>query len=448
MPDRSPQYRYRGNVRPCAEVARPVAVRRNAATESRDGEISTSATIDIFDVIDSWGWIFGISARDVDAALKQAGDVGTLYVRINSPGGEATEGVAIANLLRAHPASVHVSVIGLAASAASYIAAAGDTVTMAPGSLLMIHEASSLALGTAEDMRKEANALDAVGDSIASLYALKAGGDTDEWRDRMRTEVWYTADAAVEAGLADRVGSDPAPSPESASDAAGETEQMGALDAAAARFDLSMYANLPEAIQARIAAHHGLPAEPPETQETTDHEEAVTMTEAELKALRERLGLPEDADASAIHAKLDADDEAHEKVIEDLESKVVAAQAAATAPEGKVLVSQNVLDELRDMAKDGAEARAQQRAEARDAAIDAAFKAGKISAERKPHWAEAWDKDPDGTRADLDSLPARFPVAKLTGYTGGTNEAEDKAFTDAEADEFAALLGTTKEALA
>lgn len=445
MPDRSPQYRYRGNVRPCAEVARPVAVHRNAATESSDGESSTSATIDIFDVIDSWGWIFGISARDVDAALKQAGDVDTLYVRVNSPGGEATEGVAIANLLRAHPASVHVSVIGLAASAASYIAAAGDTVTMAPGALLMIHEAHNIVLGTAEDMRKGANALDAVGDSIASLYALKAGGTTDEWRDRMRTEVWYTADAAVEIGLADRTGTDPAPSPEPANDAAGEGEQMDALDAAAARFDMSMFASLPEAIQTRIAARTELPAEPPETQETTDHEEAVIMTEAELKALRERLGLPEDADASAVNAKLD---ELEEAATKPAETKPAEANAEPQVPEGKVLVSQNVLDELRDMAKDGAEARAQQRAEARDAAIEAAFKAGKISAERKSHWAEAWDLDPDGTKADLDSLPARFPVAKLTGYTGGTDEAEDKAFTDAEADEFAALLGTTKEALA
>jgi ATP-dependent Clp protease protease subunit len=70
-------------------------------------------------------------------------------VRLNSPGGEATEGVAIANLLRAHKATVRATVYGLAASAASVIAVAADTVSMAPGSMLMIHEASDIAFGDA-----------------------------------------------------------------------------------------------------------------------------------------------------------------------------------------------------------------------------------------------------------------------------------------------------------
>jgi ATP-dependent Clp protease protease subunit len=95
-------------------------------------------------------------------------------VRVNSPGGEATEGIAIANLLRAHAAKIHVTVYGLAASAASYISTAGDSVSMAPGSMLMVHCAWNVARGNADDMRAEAAVLDKLDESIASLYALKA----------------------------------------------------------------------------------------------------------------------------------------------------------------------------------------------------------------------------------------------------------------------------------
>jgi len=131
--DEQPRYRFRGSIKPTAEVKRPVKAYRNAATDSATGSKATAATIDIFDVIDSWGGWWGISAAEVDSALADLGDVETLFVRVNSPGGEATEGIAIANLLRAHAATIHVTNYGLAASAASVIAIAGDTLTMAPG---------------------------------------------------------------------------------------------------------------------------------------------------------------------------------------------------------------------------------------------------------------------------------------------------------------------------
>src|SRR5213596_4511 len=98
MPEQPVRHRFRGSIKPTAEVKRPVKTYRNAESADANGAKSTSAkstsaTIDIFDVIDSWGGWWGVSAAEVDAALAKIGAVDTLYVRVNSPGGEATEGV-------------------------------------------------------------------------------------------------------------------------------------------------------------------------------------------------------------------------------------------------------------------------------------------------------------------------------------------------------------------
>lgn len=443
-----PRYRFRGNVEPSAEVARPAAAYRNAAAAgaSADGA-ATSATLDIFDVIDSYGGWWGISAGDVDAALKQIGDVDTLYVRLNSPGGEATEGVAIANLLRAHKATVRVTVYGIAASAASYIAIAGDTVNMGPGSLMFVHDAWDIALGDAADLRKVADTLDTISDSIAGLYVLKAGGTTEQWRAAMHEDTWYSAEAAVTAKLADRVGIDPQlPAglpPVEDEDGEGEDATVIEIDveispaarAAARRFDLSMLPNAPAALAAPQT-----PAAPPVTP-PTDPKEADAMSDTLNKGLRELYGLPEDADDAAILAKAN-------ETLEQATKPDDEPAPAAAIPEGKVVISQNVLDELTAQAQAGAQARAKQLEEERDATIAKAFSDGKISAERRDAWKASWDKDPDGTKADLESLPARFPVAKTpAGYAGGDNADSTEAFTDEEAGQLAALGGFSKEAL-
>jgi ATP-dependent protease ClpP protease subunit len=465
------RYRFRGSVEPSAEIKRPVAVHRHAATETGTSDAagkSTSATIDIFDVIDSYGGWWGVSAAEVDAALKQIGNVDTLYVRVNSPGGEATEGVAIANVLRAYAATVHITNYGLAASAASLIAVSGDTLSMAPGSLLMIHEAWNVIAGSADDMRAEAGVLDKISDSYAAVYALKGGTATD-WRTLMHDETWFTPEDAVAIGLADKVGIDPAagvvddPAEDDLPIEVNVDIEITPATRAAARFDLSMFSNLPAAVRAA----HKPPAEPPEKHPTT--EEAVTMTETELKALRERLGLAEDADeatvtAAAVAAALadppDDQDVTDEQAIAALAKttgldadKVKAALAKAgkddepTVPEGKVLISQTMFDELKAGAADGSAARKKQLEQERDEAIAEAFSQGKISADRRDAWKTAWDKDPDGTKADLTSLEVRFPVGQPAGYAGsdgtdGEGTQYDKAAAEAEA-----RWGISKEAL-
>lgn len=156
------------------------------------------ADVFIYDEIGFYGVTADQFVQDL-AALQ----VATINLRLNSPGGEVFDGVAIYNALKNHKAAVMVTVDGLAASAASFIAMAGNKVTMRRGAQMMIHEASGLCIGSADDMRQLADNLDRVSATIASFYAERAGGTVDDWRERMRAETWFTGAEAVAAGLAD-----------------------------------------------------------------------------------------------------------------------------------------------------------------------------------------------------------------------------------------------------
>ncbi|MFI9200168.1 head maturation protease, ClpP-related [Streptomyces sp. NPDC053048] len=147
---------------------------------------------------------FGVTASDFIADLK-ALDAPEISLRINSPGGEIFDGIAIMNALRSHRARITTYVDGLAASIASVIAMAGDRIVMQPHSQMMIHDGSGLCIGNAGDMREMAELLDRQSDNIASIYAERAGGTVKQWRTRMLAETWYSAAEAVEAGLADEV---------------------------------------------------------------------------------------------------------------------------------------------------------------------------------------------------------------------------------------------------
>ena len=159
------------------------------------------ATVRIYQEIGYWG----ITAEDFAAELG-ALTASEIEVQINSPGGDVFDGVAITNILGAHPARIVAVVQGIAASAASFIATSADELVMNPGSMLMIHDASGGVWGWADDMRQMAVLLDQISDNIAGMYAVKAGGTAAEWRERMLAETWYTAEEAVTAGLADSVG--------------------------------------------------------------------------------------------------------------------------------------------------------------------------------------------------------------------------------------------------
>jgi ATP-dependent protease ClpP protease subunit len=162
------------------------------------------AIIQIFDQIgEDWFGGSGVSAKAFSQTLQDIGQ-GPLVVEINSPGGNVWDGLSIYNMLRGRQAPVTTRVVGIAASIASIIALAGDTVEMAEASLFMIHDPSGMVAGTSEDMRKMADALDQHAEVLAGIYAKATGKPTSQIRAAMKAETWFTAQEAIRFGLAHR----------------------------------------------------------------------------------------------------------------------------------------------------------------------------------------------------------------------------------------------------
>lgn len=177
----------------------PTALEVRAATADAPAEIM------LYDEIGS----YGISAKAFVTALAQAG-AGPVKVRINSPGGDVFDGMAMYNALKAHPGGVTCVVDGLAASAASFIALAGDSLEMGSASTLMVHNAWSMAFGNKNDMRATADVLDKIDGQINAMYAAKTGGDPADIAAMMDSETWMTADEAVAAKFCDAITTPPA----------------------------------------------------------------------------------------------------------------------------------------------------------------------------------------------------------------------------------------------
>lgn len=237
-------YRFWGRTPPPQD--RNVAVIRSDAATTTEGK----ATLYLYGPIDSWGGVWGVSAAEVAQALATLpNDTTQLDLRINSPGGEVFEAVAIMNLLRDHSARITARVDGIAASAASFLAVSADETIMGGNTELMIHDAWGLSIGNAQDMRDYADLLDRVSNDSASVYAAKAGGTVESWREYMLAESWFTAEEAVAVGLADSVntGDDTETDPADSFD-------TGALFQYAGRKDAPAPAPVPEATTALVAA--------------------------------------------------------------------------------------------------------------------------------------------------------------------------------------------------
>ena len=158
------------------------------------------AHVRIYDEIGMWGVDAESFARDI-ANITSA----EIEVAINSPGGSVFEGLAIYNSLRTHPARVITRVDGLAASAASFIAQAGDERIMVESSQMMIHNAMTGVFGNAADFRDVADFLDKQSVNIANLYASRSEMPVERYIEMMAAETWLSAEEAVAEGLADSV---------------------------------------------------------------------------------------------------------------------------------------------------------------------------------------------------------------------------------------------------
>jgi ATP-dependent protease ClpP protease subunit len=161
----------------------------------------TGAEVAIYDEIGA----YGVSAKGFLAELGALPEGTPVDLRLNSPGGSVFDAVAIHNALKRHAGPVTVWIDGIAASAASYIAMAGDEIVMPENAFLMIHDPAGLVMGTAEDMRSMADALDKVKGSLVAGYAGKSGRTPEEVSALMASETWFDAADAVAQGFADRL---------------------------------------------------------------------------------------------------------------------------------------------------------------------------------------------------------------------------------------------------
>ncbi|MVW72141.1 head maturation protease, ClpP-related [Bordetella sp. 15P40C-2] len=194
--------------RPCAAVSSYLAPRAlerwdasvRAAVESEDDR-----SISIYDVIGyDWWTGEGVTAKRIASALRSMG-AGPVTVNVNSPGGDMFEGLAIYNLLREHQGEVTIKVLGLAASAASIIAMAGDTVQIARAGFLMIHNCWVVAQGNRHDLREFADTMEPFDAAMADIYAARSGQDMAAVQRQMDGETWIGGSQAIEQGYADEL---------------------------------------------------------------------------------------------------------------------------------------------------------------------------------------------------------------------------------------------------
>ena len=375
VPDRKPWFR----------------VEAKANDESR-------ADVYIYDEIGEswWGGIGPKALVDEISGL----DVDALTVHINSPGGAAWDGITIMNALRAHKARVEVVVDGLCASAASMVAMAGDKIVMNRGSQMMIHDASGGCWGPASLMEETAAILHKLSDSYADVYAARAGGSRERWREAMRAETWYAAEEAVEAGLADEWD--------------GTTEDSA--EEAVAAFDLSRFrysgrAHAPTPILAATCVADEIPAS---TESGNPNEKEVAMSDTFLAGVAGRLGL--------------TDPEASEDAILVALDEALTAQATPTIPDGAIVVDKAAYAALQGDAAAGRKAMDAIDAGRRDAIIADALGTGRITAASKEAWRAQLDKDEEGIAAIIASMPENtVPVAEI-GHSDALTSADDALY--------------------
>ena len=306
MPD---IYRVKGDSKRFAKVRQ---AKEGDVIDLRVALSASGETVDVY-IYDVIGWPFVIAA---DLLYQIPPNAKTINVHLNTPGGDIFEGIAIYNMLSAHPGEVKVYVDGLAASAGSLIAMAGNTITMRPATFLMIHNGWSSIAGDADDLRKEADLLDKINLQFADVYAGKSGKKRDEILAMMDAETWFTADEAISARFADAIASPEKSLPDTAPKA---------------RFDLSVFANAPEALRAACAGQ--------KNNNNQNHNMEVYPMNEKLKSLLVRFGLKSDAtdeQANAFLADLDI------TKIETPEEKAMVTKALDAMTGGKAYTQEDI----------------------------------------------------------------------------------------------------------
>lgn len=204
---------------------------RNAKRGEFKAEVKAdAATVYLYDAIvsnDLEAEFFGGVAPKAFIEQIKAIDAPVINLRINSPGGSVFAARAMEQALRESKSKIVAHIDGYAASAASFLMMAADEIVMAPGAMVMIHKAWTMEYGNADDLRQTADLLDKIDSTLVATYAERSGKDEAQILDWMGAETWFTAQEAVDAGLADKVAEN-------------------APKASAEKWDLSAYKNAPE----------------------------------------------------------------------------------------------------------------------------------------------------------------------------------------------------------
>lgn len=394
-----------------------------------DNKAGEPAALYIFDEINP---MWGIGAQDVVNELKTL-DAPAIDVHINSPGGNVFDGIAIMNALRNHKASITVKVDGLAASIASVIAMAGDSIVMSLGSQMMVHNPSGFAMGDAKTMRELADTLDKSRASIASIYADRAGGTVEAWGTAMDAETWYTAQEAVDAGLADKV------------DDSSQAEDI------TAKFDLSIFNHagraaaptpyMPPHPKTPVVPKAEMPAEMRRMHNAaiaannTPKEGDMQFSDEQLATLRNKLGLADDATlepSQVLAAIADVTPQEPKNVVPEIPAEKPVKQVAGT-----MVIDASAWEATQEQIRALAAKQAKHDREERDTVIALAVRDGKFTPARTAAWVKLWDADPEGTRQVIDGLTKNvIPVEPL-----GTGLEDDESF-DAD---YQAVFGPTKK---
>jgi ATP-dependent Clp endopeptidase proteolytic subunit ClpP len=265
-----------------------------AIQQTADGE----AEVSIYDEI-GFG---GVTAKSFLAELKKLSGQ-RVHLRINSVGGSVVEGAAIYNALRRHKGGLVVHIDALAASMASVIAMAGDETLIADNALVMIHNPWGMTMGDADELRKEADILDKLKNTLVNAYVRKTGMEAEQVAQMMDDETWLDATEAVALGFADAI--------EDGIEAAASITP----EAARARFDTfqnSMARKTTKTIKAEEAAPAEVVAEPiveaPVADEAVDTSSEDTMNaelQAKVDALQADLAAKVEAEAAQAQASED-----------------------------------------------------------------------------------------------------------------------------------------------
>lgn len=384
-----------------------------------------SAELLIYDVIGWWPNDAETLARELKAL-----EVDAITVRINSPGGSAYDGFAIYNALRSHSATVTTVVEGLAASAASIIALAGDKVVMRPASELMIHEAWIATAGPAEELRKMADRLDKMNGTIAGIYAEQAGTPADMWREAMRVETWFTPDEALEAGLVDAVedgkvaagASNHATLPifNFASRAAAPAPH---ITASSAQAEGNRKEGIVPTIQDKLRPLVGL----------TDGADDDTIVSAVSEALEERAdGINEDPEYGPLVAALGMEDGAEVPAVLAAAVAAISNRSSGGEDDDVVTVDKARFDELvaaeaalGDYRGKDAEAEAER-------LVDEAIEDGRLAASSRDRWVSKILDDPEDAKPRLAAIAkARIPRSEI-GRGEHENDLQDTDAADRE----------------